>query len=72
MKRNEARFVVCVKNEDYVASLELKKVYKVVSDEAAAKLDQVRVVDESGEGYLYPEEYFTPFPLHTPRPLRLK
>jgi len=58
MKRTEPRFVVCVKNKDYAASLELRKLYQVISDEAAAKLRQIRVVDESGEDYLYPENYF--------------
>jgi hypothetical protein len=58
MKRTEPRFVVCVKNKDYAASLELRKLYQVVSDEVAAKLRQIRVIDESGEDYLYPEEYF--------------
>jgi len=36
----------------------LRKLYQVVSDETAAKLHQIRVIDESGEDYLYPEEYF--------------
>jgi hypothetical protein len=58
MKRTEPRFVVCVKNKDYDASLELRKVYRMVSDELAAKLHLIRVIDESGEDYLYPEEYF--------------
>ena len=58
MKRTEPRFVVCVKNKDYAAALELRKLYQVVSDETAAKLHQIRVIDESGEDYLYPEEYF--------------
>jgi len=58
MKRTEPQFVVCVKNKGYAASLELRKLYQVVADEAAAKLHQVRVIDESGEDYLYPEEYF--------------
>jgi hypothetical protein len=58
MKRTEPRFVVCVKNKDYAASLELRKLYEVVSDDAAAKLHHIRVIDESGEDYLYPEEYF--------------
>jgi hypothetical protein len=58
MKRTEPRFVVCVKNKDYAASLELRKLYQVVFDGAAAKLRQIRVIDESGEDYLYPEEYF--------------
>jgi hypothetical protein len=58
MKRTEPRFVVCVKNRDYAASLELRKLYQVVSDEGAAKIHQIRVIDESGEDYLYPEDYF--------------
>jgi hypothetical protein len=58
MKRTEPRFVVCVRNKDYAASLELRKLYQVVADESAAELHQIRVIDESGEDYLYPEEYF--------------
>jgi hypothetical protein len=63
MKRNEFRFVVCVKNKSYAASLELRKLYQVVTDQTAAKLHQIRVIDESGEDYLYPEEYFVPVQL---------
>ena len=65
MKRPESRprFVVCVNNKDYPASLELRKLYQVVADEAAAKHHQLRVIDESGEDYLYPEEYFVPVQL---------
>ena len=62
MKRTEGRFVVCVKNKGYAASLELRKLYQTISDDAAAKLHQTRVIDESGEDYLYPEEYFVPCP----------
>jgi len=58
MKKTESRFAVCVKNKDYVASLELRKLYEVITDEIAAKLHQIRVIDESGEGYFYSEEYF--------------
>ena len=58
MKRIELRFVVCVKNKSHAALLELRKLYRVVTDETAAKLHQIRVIDESGEDYLYPEEYF--------------
>jgi len=47
-----------VKNKGYAASLELRKLYQVVSDETTAKLHQIRVIDESGEDYIYPEEYF--------------
>ncbi len=63
MKRGEPQFVVCIKNKDYPASLELRKLYRVVHDPTAAKLHQTRVVDESGEDYLYPEEYFVPISL---------
>lgn len=63
MKRTEPRFVICVKNNDYAAAVELRKLYQVVFDEAAAKLHQIRVIDESGEDYLYPEEYFVPVQL---------
>lgn len=62
-KRSEARFVLCVRNEDYPASLELRKVYQVLTDQQAAKHRQVRVIDESGEDYLYPQEYFVPIKL---------
>jgi hypothetical protein len=49
---------VCVKNTDYPASLELRKLYQIVADAEAAHHHQLRVIDESGEDYLYPEEYF--------------
>ena len=57
-KRGEARFVLCVRNEGYPAGLELRKMYRVLADERASKRHQLRVIDESGEDYLYPEEYF--------------
>ena len=63
MKRTEPQFVVCVKNKGYRASLELRKLYQVVADDAAAKHHQVGMIDESGEDYLYPEEYFVPVQL---------
>ena len=57
-KKGEARFVVCVRNTGYPASLELRKLYRLLSDDQASRLGQVRVVDESGEDYLYPADYF--------------
>ncbi len=63
MKRTEPRFVVCVKNKEFAASLELRKLYQVASDDRATKLHQIRVIDESGEDYLYPEEFFVPVQL---------
>ncbi|MGE0685082.1 MAG: hypothetical protein AB7P69_29745 [Candidatus Binatia bacterium] len=52
------RFAICLDNSEYPASLELHKIYRVLPDEDAAKDGDVRVVDESGEDYLYPSEYF--------------
>jgi hypothetical protein len=62
-RRGGARFVLCVRNRDYPASLEVRKVYRLLSDEQASRHHQVRVIDESGEDYLYPEEYFVPIKL---------
>jgi hypothetical protein len=47
-----------VDNTDYLASLELHKLYRVISDEEAVEDGDIRVIDESGEDYLYPAEYF--------------
>lgn len=58
LKEKEVRFAVCVNNADYPASLELHKIYRVLPDEDAAADGDMRVVDESGEDYLYPAEYF--------------
>jgi len=52
------KFAVCISNADYPASLELHKIYRVLPDEDAATDGDLRVVDESGEDYLYPAEYF--------------
>jgi len=52
------QFAVCIKNEGYPASLEVRKIYQVLSDAAAASHRLVRVIDESGEDYLYPADYF--------------
>ena len=53
-------FVVCVNNDEYPASLEMHKIYRVVPDEDAAAEGDIRIVDESGEDYLYPASYFVP------------
>jgi len=63
VKRSLPQFVACVNNKGYAASLELLKLYQVVTDKTAAKLHQIRVIDESGEDYLYPEKYFVPVEL---------
>ena len=54
----QPRFAVCINNADYPASLELHKIYRVLADAAAARDGDVRIVDESGEDYLYPAEWF--------------
>jgi hypothetical protein len=57
------QFAVCVRNDDYPASLERRKIYEMLPDPAAERMKQVRVRDESGEDYLYPAEYFRPIKL---------
>jgi len=59
-KNNAQKFVVCINNKDYPASLELHKIYRVLPDEDAASDGDLRVVDESGEDYLYPAKRFVP------------
>ncbi len=57
-ERDDIRFAVCVSNADYLASLELHKIYRVLPDDDAEVEGDLRVIDESGEDYLYPAEYF--------------
>jgi hypothetical protein len=54
---------ICIRNDDYQASLERRKIYECVFDQEAEKHQQIRVIDESGEDYLYPVEYFIPVEL---------
>lgn len=54
----EGRFAICVDNADYEASLILEKIYEVIPDETAATDDLLRIVDESGEDYLYHKSHF--------------
>ena len=56
----ERSFVVCVRNVGYEASLELHKIYRVLPDPDAEKDGDIRVIDESGEDYLYPVDWFVP------------
>lgn len=62
------QLVICIRNDAYPASLEVRKVYEVLPDTAAATHHLVRIIDESGEDYLYPDEYFMPVEL--PQPVR--
>ena len=58
MKQTTKRFALCLENADYEASLILGKVYRILPDTRAAKDDLVRIVDESGEDYLYDKSSF--------------
>ena len=61
MARSRAKkrqFVICVKNDGYEVSLEKRKIYEALDDPEAAGLQQIRVVDESGEDYLFPDSFF--------------
>jgi hypothetical protein len=62
MRKNHknGRFVVCVKNKGYKASLDLRKIYRAIPDTDAARHDLLRVIDESGDDYLYPRNFFLP------------
>lgn len=62
-KSNSARFVVCLDNEGYKASLEVGKLYRLIPDEEAAAHGYVRVVDESGEDYAFAARRFHPVEL---------
>lgn len=59
-RHTKTGFVVCVDNADYPASLELHKIYRVVPDEDAVADGDIRVIDESGEDYLYSQDRFVP------------
>jgi hypothetical protein len=62
-EKPQPRLVLCIHSEGS-DDLELRKVYRVLPDRAAARDGYVRVIDESGEDYLYPAEYF--FPVRLP------
>ena len=68
MKTSKKRLVVCLKNPGYDASLERRKIYQTLADARAAKHGLIRVIDESGEDYLYPQSFFAPIEL--PQTLR--
>ncbi len=52
------RYAICIDNQEYPTSLEILKLYRIVPDHAAEKDGDLRVLDESGEDYLYPANYF--------------
>ncbi len=57
------KFMLCVDNEGYEASLELRNLYETLPDREAQRHHQLRIVDESGEDYLYPSDFFAPIRL---------
>jgi len=58
--KNGNAYGLCVKNRGYAASLELRKIYRLLADPKAESRGLVRVVDESGDDYLYPSAFFVP------------
>jgi len=55
---NKHEFAICVDNHGYEVSLEMRKLYEVMTNTDAEKQDQIQVIDESGEDYLYPATLF--------------
>lgn len=60
---DQTRFAVCINNVGYAASLELRKLYEVIADPEAEKDQMIRIIDESGEDYLYAADRFVLAPL---------
>jgi hypothetical protein len=58
MAAKSKQWVVCLKNDGYSVSLERRKLYVALADSAASAHGQLRIVDESGDNVLYPQEYF--------------
>jgi len=57
------RFVICINNSGYVDDLKVRTVYQVLPDASAARSNYLRIVDETGEDYLFPASYFMPIKL---------
>jgi len=62
-KAQAKQFVICVGNDGYSVSLEKRKIYVALRDLAAEKRGLLRIVDESGDDYLYPKAFFRPIAL---------
>jgi hypothetical protein len=69
MAKSTNALVICVKNDGYHVSLERRKLYVSIADPEAEKHGQLRVIDESGEDYLYPRKFFVAVEL--PQSVRL-
>jgi hypothetical protein len=57
----DSAYVVCVRNDEVPASLELRKIYAIIPDAESERHGMLRVIDESGEDYLYPRDWFVAF-----------
>jgi len=60
------KWMVCINNQGYAASLEPRKLYPALDDEQSESLGLLRIIDESGEDYLYPQEMFCPITTSEP------
>ena len=69
-RRSNVRYLLCVRSEGYPASLMTRRLYEHLSDPDAEAHGLVRVVDESGDNYLYPEKLFANLDL--PRPVSVR
>jgi len=65
------KWLVCIDNEGYAASLEARKLYQALDDDNARALGFCRIVDESGESYLYPQDMFMSMNITAPQEERL-
>ena len=61
-QKENQKFALCIENKD-CEDLEKRKIYQILPDDGAEKEGYLRVVDESGEDYLYPQSYFVLIPL---------
>jgi hypothetical protein len=59
------KFLLCIDNGGYESSLEMRKLYEKIVDKEAEYHNQVRIIDESGEDYLYPSQFFADVRLST-------
>ena len=58
VREGVTQYVICIRNETFPASLELRKIYKSIPDPVANKAGMIRIIDESEEDYLYPQDHF--------------
>jgi len=65
-------FLICVDNSGYEASIEVRKVYESLPDRQAERHNQLRIIDESGEDYLYPAKFFAPIRLPSETKVKLE